>query len=152
MRRRRLAARSTSFASRLAASVFALAFLLVGWAAGAHVAVHAAGVACGHDDREVVPPPAQASCHDACDGHAPSSVGSDAGPGRPSAPCDVDDDGHDCSLCRVLGAPGVPLALPAPLPLPVELLLRRVPTRAALASAPVLRLGLARGPPAGARR
>ncbi len=118
----------------------ALLFALVGFAARAHG-------------------PADHSACEACHLHGSDELGrdhgqpSDAGPVHDSdSDPESDRDGGDgCSLCHVLASPGVPLSLPAPLPLPDAVLVARSPAPTVVESNEVLLLGLARGPPDVAR-
>lgn len=141
--------------SRLVAACCAVVFLVVGWASLAHAGAHAACAGCGHAEAD--DPAHEALLAHAHEGHLPHAHGvvePGEGPdhGAP-APCDPTPPSRDdCSLCRVLAAPGAPVSLPAPLPRPDAVLVPRAPAPAAISPAAVSLLGLARGPPDASRR
>jgi hypothetical protein len=130
---RRLAPKTRAATTRLWVALWSLlAFLAAQTTAVAHVHPTHVGAepcahACSHSDVE----------------HAHDGVGR-----RPAAPHDAGSD--DCALCRVLGAVPAPLSLPAPLPLPERVVVPRSARPSEPARPPILREGLARGPPSSA--
>ena len=110
------------------------------WSLLAFFAAQTAAIAHAHSARAGSEPCAHGCAHPGAHHDA-----DDADGGDPAAPTDAGTDG--CALCRVLGAVPAPLSLPAPLPLPERVVLPRSARRTEPARPPVVREGLARGPP-----